>query len=130
MATAEERIPPLVEGQRLTREEFLRRWEAMPELKRAELIGGVVHMPSPLSAAHGEPDGRIVVAGKGGLGMGWARLTPSGALDPTFGDSGTGSADLGMAHALALQPGCAAVAVGVQFTSMTSISATIARFAL
>jgi hypothetical protein len=34
--------PPLREGDRLTRNEFLRRWEAMPELKRAELINGIV----------------------------------------------------------------------------------------
>jgi Uma2 family endonuclease len=77
MATAEESIPPLGEGQRLTREEFLRRWEAMPELKRAELIGGVVYMPSPLSAAHGEPDGRIA----GVLGY-YAMSTPGCSFIP------------------------------------------------
>jgi hypothetical protein len=44
--------PPLVAGQKLTREEFLRRWEAMPELKHAELIGGLVYMPSPVSLPH------------------------------------------------------------------------------
>ena len=43
---------PLYAGQRLKREEFLRRWEAMPELKNAELIGGLVYMPSPVSRAH------------------------------------------------------------------------------
>ena len=43
-------------GQKLTREEFLRRWEAMPELKNAELIGGVVCMPSPVSRVHGARD--------------------------------------------------------------------------
>jgi hypothetical protein len=45
--------PPLRDGDRLTREEFLRRWEAMPDLKHAELIDGIVHMPSPLSRPHG-----------------------------------------------------------------------------
>jgi Uma2 family endonuclease len=59
MATVEESIPPLVEGQRLTRDEFLRRWEAMPDLKRAELIGGVVYLPSPASLPHGRSDGKI-----------------------------------------------------------------------
>ena len=44
--------PPLREGDRLTREEFLRRWEAMPDLKRAELIDGIVFMPSPLADIH------------------------------------------------------------------------------
>lgn len=43
---------PLIAGQRLKREEFLRRWEAMPELKHAELIGGLVYMASPVSRAH------------------------------------------------------------------------------
>ena len=44
--------PPLRNGDRLTREEFLRRWEAMPEVKHAELIGGIVRMASPVSAFH------------------------------------------------------------------------------
>ncbi len=58
MATVEREmeIEPLVAGDRLTRDEFLRRWEAMPELKRAELIGGIVYMPSPVSVEHGESD--------------------------------------------------------------------------
>jgi Putative restriction endonuclease len=55
MATAfDKRIPPLAAGDTLTREEFLRRWEAHPEIKNAELIGGMVFMPSPVSAEHGE----------------------------------------------------------------------------
>jgi Uma2 family endonuclease len=41
-------IPPLTHGEGLTRDEFERRYEAMPELKKAELIEGVVHMPSPV----------------------------------------------------------------------------------
>jgi Uma2 family endonuclease len=41
-------IPPLENGDRLTRDEFMRRYEAMPELKKAELIGGVVYLPSPV----------------------------------------------------------------------------------
>jgi hypothetical protein len=35
-------IPPLENGDRLTRAEFERRYEVMPELKKAELIEGVV----------------------------------------------------------------------------------------
>jgi Putative restriction endonuclease len=54
MASVELEIPPLVDGDKLSRTEFLRRWEAMPNVKRAELIGGVVHMPSPLSWEHGD----------------------------------------------------------------------------
>jgi len=46
--------PPLLrEGDRLTGVEFLKRWEAMPELKHAELIDGVVYcMSSPVSRPH------------------------------------------------------------------------------
>jgi Uma2 family endonuclease len=59
MATVEQRIPVLAQGQRLTRDEFLRRWEAMPDLKRAELIKGIVRMPSPVSTDHGDQDFNI-----------------------------------------------------------------------
>ena len=56
MATVEQKVPPLVAGDYLSRDEFLRRWEAMPQLKRAELIQGVVYMPSPVSFDHGDSD--------------------------------------------------------------------------
>ncbi len=52
-------LPPLVRGDKLTREEFLRRWEAMPNVKFAELIGGIVYMPSPLSLGHGDRDNSV-----------------------------------------------------------------------
>lgn len=49
-------IPPLENGDRLTREEFHRRYEAMPENVKAELINGVVYMSSPVRAKkHGKP---------------------------------------------------------------------------
>jgi len=49
-------IPRLEAGDRLTREEFERRYAAMPGLKKAELIEGVVYMPSPVSHEyHGDP---------------------------------------------------------------------------
>lgn len=41
-------IPVLENGDRLTRAEFERRYHAMPQLKKAELIEGVVYMPSPV----------------------------------------------------------------------------------
>jgi Uma2 family endonuclease len=37
----------------MDRQEFLARWEADPYLKRAELIEGVVYVPSPVSLPHG-----------------------------------------------------------------------------
>jgi len=41
-------IPTLEPGDHLTRDEFERRYEAMPHIKKAELIEGVVYMPSPV----------------------------------------------------------------------------------
>src|SRR5712692_4776106 len=49
--------PPLENGDFLTRDEFERRYDAMPHLKKAELIEGVVHMPSPVRwNHHASPD--------------------------------------------------------------------------
>ena len=42
-------IPPLRNGDHLTVAEFERRYEAMPHVKKAELIEGVVYMPSPVT---------------------------------------------------------------------------------
>ena len=49
-------LPPLVAGQRLDRATFHERYEAMPPGTRAELVGGVVYMPSPLGYEHGRRD--------------------------------------------------------------------------
>lgn len=50
-------VPPLENGARLTATEFLRRFEAMPELKKAELINGIVYMASPVRYTyHAHPD--------------------------------------------------------------------------
>jgi Uma2 family endonuclease len=58
MATVEIDSPPsLSPGDNLTRKEFLRIWEMNPGIKKAELIGGVVYMPSPVSLEHGVKDG-------------------------------------------------------------------------
>lgn len=54
-------IPPLEPGDRLTRDEFERRYQAMPHLKKAELIEGVVYMPSPVRMfRHGQPQSDLV----------------------------------------------------------------------
>ena len=53
MAVIERTTKPLVDGERLTVDEFLRRWEEQPDLKLAELIEGVVYLPSPVGSAHG-----------------------------------------------------------------------------
>jgi hypothetical protein len=54
------RIPPLENGDRLTRAEFERRYRAMPGVKKAELIEGIVYMPSPVRISrHGVPHARL-----------------------------------------------------------------------
>jgi Uma2 family endonuclease len=45
-------LPLLEAGDRLSRAEFERRYERMPQLKKAELIEGIVYMPSPIRAKH------------------------------------------------------------------------------
>jgi Uma2 family endonuclease len=46
-------VPPLAAGDPLDATTFHERYEAMPPSTRAELIDGVVHMPSPLYLDHG-----------------------------------------------------------------------------
>lgn len=53
--------PPLHAGDRLSRAEFERRYQAHPEIKKAELIEGVVYMPSPVRfEQHGRPHFNII----------------------------------------------------------------------
>ncbi|MCA2949178.1 MAG: Uma2 family endonuclease, partial [Microcystis sp. M109S1] len=55
-------IPPLENGDKLTRWEFERRYQGMPHLKKAELIEGIVYMASPLRITqHGEPHAHIML---------------------------------------------------------------------
>jgi Uma2 family endonuclease len=55
------RIPPLENGDRLTRHEFERRYTSMPHIKKAELIEGIVYMASPVrSRSHGKPHGKLM----------------------------------------------------------------------
>ena len=54
-------LPVLENGDRLTRAEFERRYEAMPHLKKAELIEGVVYVPSPVRhRQHGSPHAHLI----------------------------------------------------------------------
>jgi Uma2 family endonuclease len=53
-------IPPLENGDRLTRAEFERRFDAMPELKKAELIQGrVFTAPKVRFERHAEPHAKM-----------------------------------------------------------------------
>jgi Uma2 family endonuclease len=53
-------LPPLESGDRLTRQEFERRYSARPDLKKTELIEGVVYVPSQVRITHGRPHGQIM----------------------------------------------------------------------
>ncbi len=64
-------VPPLRHGDRMTRAEFERRWAAMPNLKRAELIYGRVYLMPPVSRSHAYPHFDLI----GWLAM-YRMLTP------------------------------------------------------
>jgi Uma2 family endonuclease len=78
--TALARIPRLCAGDRMTRAEFERRYSAMPAVKKAELVEGVVHMPSPISASHAAPHFDLITF------LGIYRVATPGVLGK---DSGT-----------------------------------------
>jgi Uma2 family endonuclease len=59
-AEAEGSLPPLVNGDHLDQPTFHARYEAMPPNVRAELIGGIVFMASPVRLPHRRHD--LVVA--------------------------------------------------------------------
>jgi Uma2 family endonuclease len=50
---------PLITGMQMKREEFLQRWEALPELKLAELIEGIVFVASPIGLRHSDYDVQV-----------------------------------------------------------------------
>lgn len=54
-------VPPLENGDRLSRSEFEQRYSAMPELKKAELIEGIAYVASPLRfEPHAEPHADMI----------------------------------------------------------------------
>src|SRR4051795_11972729 len=59
-ASSPEAVLPLENGDRLTRAEFERRYEAMPHLKKAELVEGEVYVASPVRhTRHSKPHSQI-----------------------------------------------------------------------
>lgn len=53
--------PPLYAGDRLSRVEFERRYHAHPEIKKAELVEGIVYMPSPARfSQHSQPQADVI----------------------------------------------------------------------
>ena len=59
MATVQS-LPALKDGDRLDQKTFHARYSAMPEGVRAELIGGVVYMPSPQKNPHSRYQSKVV----------------------------------------------------------------------
>ncbi|MFB2892440.1 Uma2 family endonuclease [Aerosakkonemataceae cyanobacterium BLCC-F50] len=54
-------VPPLEGGDRLSRDEFERRYAASPHIKKAELIEGVVYMAAAVRfKSHGQPHSKII----------------------------------------------------------------------
>lgn len=79
-SSALQHLPPLESGDRLTRPEFERRYAAA-DLKKAELIEGIVYVASPLRfQQHAEPHSRLVTW----LGT-YAAFTPGtrSGIEPT-----------------------------------------------
>jgi Uma2 family endonuclease len=79
-------VPPLESGDRLRRAEFERRYQAMPWVKKAELVEGVVYMGSPVrQRSHGKPHGLI---------MGWLATYVAATPGADIGDNATVRLDL------------------------------------
>src|SRR3954447_11470950 len=73
--------PPLENGDRLTCEEFERRYSAMPDVKKAELLRGVVYMTSPVRIdRHAEQHADVVA---------WLGLYKSATPGVRLADNGT-----------------------------------------
>jgi Uma2 family endonuclease len=61
MSVSSEPSTFLEAGDHLTREEFHRRYCGRPDIKKAELVEGVVYLPSPVPAdLHAEPHAAII----------------------------------------------------------------------
>ncbi len=81
-----ERVPPLESGDWLTRAEFERRYEAMPSLKKAELIEGVVYVGSPVRVTqHGSQSADLI---------GWLVAYRAATPGTQVGDNATVRLDL------------------------------------
>jgi Uma2 family endonuclease len=79
-------LPALENGDRLTRAEFERRYDAMPDLKKAELIEGVVYVPSPVRHhQHGSPHAHLI---------GWLFLYAANTPGVEVGDNSSVRLDL------------------------------------
>lgn len=74
-------VLPLESGDRLTRAEFERRYACHPEIKKAELVEGVVYVASPVKIEdHAKPHGAV---------MAWLVTYASRNRGVSWGDNGT-----------------------------------------
>ena len=80
MVIYQPKILPLENSDRLTRSEFERRYRAMSELKKAELIEGRVYIASPVRIIHGQPHAYI---------MGWLGVYHAATPGTQFADNTT-----------------------------------------
>ncbi|MBE9077023.1 Uma2 family endonuclease [Romeria aff. gracilis LEGE 07310] len=79
-------LPPLENGDRLNRDEFERRYGAMLNVKKAELIEGVVYMAAALRfRSHGQPHGHLIT---------WLGVYESMTTGVALGDNPTVRLDL------------------------------------
>ena len=79
-------IPILESGDRLNRVEFERRYRQLPQVKKAELVEGVVYMSSPVRIKHhAEPHADII------LWLGTYKVATPGVM---LGDNATVRLDL------------------------------------
>ncbi len=79
-------IPPLQNGDRLSRAEFERRYAAMPQSQKAELIEGIVYLMSPpISDTHSGPHFNLI---------GWLAVYAWATEGVAGGDNGTLRLDL------------------------------------
>ena len=81
MALQRSSVPTLEAGDHLTRDEFERRYDLRPDIHKAELVQGVVYVPSPVKIEdHSEPVS---------LMTGWLRFYAATHPDVRVGNDGT-----------------------------------------
>ncbi|HMC88591.1 MAG TPA: Uma2 family endonuclease, partial [Gemmataceae bacterium] len=78
-------VPLLHNGDHLTRPEFERRYAAIPDVRKAELIEGVVYMPSPVPDEH---------SGSHFDWIGWLSIYKAATPGISGGDNGSLRLDL------------------------------------
>ncbi len=80
-------IPPLENGDRLSKQEFERRYYTMPSIKKAELVEGTVYMAFPLRfKSHAKPHAIIIS---------WLGIYCAATPEVDFGDNATVRLDIG-----------------------------------